>query len=152
MANADILQADELTREIARDCLLTRARRIGRAVTAIYDNELRPYGLNSPQMSLLVLISRLDGATRAELGRANNQERSTLSRNLALLLEEGWVTEMAESGRNKPISLSDSGRELMLRAGPGWRNAQDAARKLIGDEGVLAIIKIGDSLEDHELG
>lgn len=35
--------------EIARDCLMTRTRRISRIITNLYDQALRPYGINAPQ-------------------------------------------------------------------------------------------------------
>jgi DNA-binding MarR family transcriptional regulator len=139
-----------ITAEISRDCLLTRARRISRVITGIYDQELRPYGINSPQFSLLVLISRLNGATRAEIGRANNQERSTLSRNLALLLEEGWVKEVAGIGRSRPILISPAGKAQLEQAVPAWRIAQEKAAEILGDAGRASILGVGTKLENHQ--
>jgi DNA-binding MarR family transcriptional regulator len=142
-----------LVGEITRECLLTRTRRISRVITNIYDQALRPYGLNAPQFSLLVLIAKLGGASRAEIGRANHQERSTLTRNLALLLAEGWVEEtMSEAGgRSRPIVISKAGREVLASAGPAWRSAQGKAKRLLGGEGVAAIVGIADGLSPGEL-
>ncbi|GGF18925.1 transcriptional regulator [Aliidongia dinghuensis] len=138
--------------EITRDCLLTRTRRISRIITNIYDQALRPYGVNAPQFSLLVLISKLGGASRAEIGRANYQERSTLTRNLALLLAEGWVEEMVSEGgaRRRPLVISDAGRELLISAAPAWRSAQVTARQLLGREGAAAIVGVADSIPLEE--
>jgi pimeloyl-ACP methyl ester carboxylesterase len=71
--------------------------------------QTRPYFVRiilKGQFSLLVLIARLGGASRAEIGRASYQERSTLTRNLALLLTEGWVEEMVsdQGGRSRHLS------------------------------------------------
>ena len=138
--------------EITRDCLLTRTRRISRIITNIYDQALRPYGVNAPQFSLLVLISKLGAASRAEIGRANYQERSTLTRNLALLLAEGWVEEMVSEGsaRRRPIVISAAGRELLISAAPAWRSAQVTARQLLGREGAAAIVGVADSIPLEE--
>jgi DNA-binding MarR family transcriptional regulator len=115
-----------LVGEVTRHCLLTRTRRISRLITGIYDQAMRPHGINSPQFSLLVLIAKLGGASRAAIGRANYQERSTLTRNLALLLTEGWIEETVPEagGRSRPIVLSPAGRELLASAMPAWRSAQ----------------------------
>ena len=139
--------------EITRNCLLTRTRRISRIVTNMYDQALRPYGVNAPQFSLLVLIAKLGGASRAEIGRANYQERSTLTRNLALLLAEGWVEEMVSegSGRSRPLVLSQAGRELLVSAAPAWRAAQVKAKQLLGEEGVAAMVGVADSIPLDEL-
>lgn len=138
--------------EVVRHCLLTRTRRISRVITNIYDQALRPYGVNSPQFSLLVLIAKLGGASRAEIGRANFQDRSTLTRNLALLLAQGWVEERAPEGggRSRPIVISDSGRRLLAAAAPAWRSAQAQARRLLGEDGVAALVGVADSLPPDE--
>jgi DNA-binding MarR family transcriptional regulator len=151
MTNADIISANAaFVGEVVRECLLTRTRRISRVITNIYDHEMRPLGVGSAQISLLVTIARLDGASRAEIGRANYQDRSTLTRNLALLLKEGWVEELAAEGRSRPIILSKVGRELLTAAAPRWRAAQAEARKVLGNEGANALIDVADSLPlDH---
>jgi DNA-binding MarR family transcriptional regulator len=143
-----------LVGEVAQGCLLTRTRRISRVITSIYDEALRPFGVNAPQFSLLVLIAKLNGASRAEIGRANHQERSTLTRNLALLLSEGWIEEIVpKGGRSRPILITGAGRELMASAGGAWRSAQSSAKQLLGEDGVTAIITVADSIPvDHLAG
>jgi len=133
--------------EVLQSCLLSRTRSIARVITSIYDNALRSYGVNSSQFSMLVRIARMNGASRAELGRANHQERSTSTRNLQLLLDEGWVEEVVpERGRSRPILLSPAGRALMERAMPAWREAQAAAKKMLGREGAEALLNIANAL------
>jgi len=142
-----------LVGEVAQGCLLTRTRRISRVITAIYDEALRPYGVNAPQFSLLVLIAKLNGASRAEIGRANHQERSTLTRNLAPLLSEGWIEEIIpKGGRSRPIVLTDAGRELVASAADAWRSAQIKAKQLLGDDGATAITKVADRIPVDQLG
>src|ERR1700742_1978312 len=80
--------------EITRACLLTRTHRISRVLTNMYDQRLRPYGLSSHQFTLLVTIHRLGEASRAEIGRANHQDRSTMTRNLQLIIAQGWAEEV----------------------------------------------------------
>lgn len=133
--------------EVLQNCLLTRTRSIARVITSIYDNALRSHGVNASQFSMLVRIARMNGASRAELGRANHQERSTSTRNLQLLLDEGWVEEVVpERGRSRPIILSPAGRALMENAMPAWREAQAAAKKMLGREGAEALLGIAAAL------
>ena len=139
--------------EFTRSCLLTRTRRISRVITGIYDEALRPCGVNSPQFSLLALIARLNGASRSEIARANFQERSTLTRNLAHLLSEGWVEEIIpKSGRSRPILITAAGTELLASAGDAWRAAQRKAKQLLGEDGVSAIVEIADRIPVDHLG
>ena len=137
----------ELIEEVTRHCLLTRTRSISRIVTSIYDQALRPYEVNSSQFSMLILIAKMNGGSRAELGRANHLERSTSIRNLQLLLDNGWVEELAPThGRSRPIVLSDAGRELLVTAMPAWRAAQQTAKKMLGKEGASALLSIANGL------
>jgi DNA-binding MarR family transcriptional regulator len=126
--------------EVMRDCLMTRSRRLSRVVTHLFDQELRPFGMSASQFSLLVLIATLDGASRAEIGRANCLERSTSTRNLQLMLDEGWIEEVLPArGRSRPIVVSSTGRSLLAQAMPAWRNAQQHAVRLLGEEGAIAL-------------
>lgn len=138
--------------EMTRDCLLTRTRRLSRLITNTYDEALRPFGVNAPQFSLLVLIAKFGPASRAEIGRANYQDRSTLTRNLALLLAEGWVEEIeTKGGRSRPIEISSKGRQLLVSAAPAWRQAQTEARKLIGDDAAASILRVVDAIPFDKL-
>jgi DNA-binding MarR family transcriptional regulator len=142
-ANLDSL----LTKEVTSQCLLTRSRSIARVITSIYDQELRAFGVNASQFSMLVLIAHMGSASRAQLGRANHLERSTSTRNLQLVLSEGWAEEQQpEKGRSRPIVLSEQGRALLAAAMPAWRAAQDKAKQLMGAEGAASLLQLAASL------
>jgi DNA-binding MarR family transcriptional regulator len=133
--------------EVTTSCLMTRTRRISRVVTNLFDQEMRPFGLNASQFSLLVLVARMEGASRAEIGRANHQERSTSTRNLQLVLDQGWAEEVTpEKGRRRSIIISKAGRDLLTAAMPAWRSAQRKAKHLLGDDGAAAIVNLSTSL------
>lgn len=141
-----------LVTEVIKDCLMTRTRRISRVITSLFDQELRPYGLSSSQFSLLVLIARMGGASRAEIGRANHQERSTSTRNLQLVLDQGWAEEVVpEKGRSRPIVISRAGRDMLAQAMPAWRAAQAKAKRLLGVDGASAIVQLSAGLPVEEL-
>ncbi|WP_445143333.1 MarR family winged helix-turn-helix transcriptional regulator [Dyella sp. Tek66A03] len=141
-----------IVNEVTRDCLITPSRRISRVVTKLFDQELRPFGLSSSQFSLLVLIARLDGASRADIGRANHQERSTSTRNLQLVLDQGWAEEIIPvKGRTRPVVISQAGRDLLAKAMSAWRAAQAQARHLLGVDGASAIVQVSTGLPVEEL-
>jgi len=143
--------AEELIVQMPAQCLLTRTRQISRVVTALYDHAMRPHGVVSSQFSLLVMIALRSPISRAELGRENHQDRSTLTRNLQPLITAGWVTE-ADSpgvGRARPVSITAQGRALLRRAAPAWSLAQQEARALLGDAGAQALTAIADALPSH---
>ena len=139
---------EDVINEISGNCLATRTRRISRVLTGIYDDKLRPFGINSPQFTLLAVISRLGTATRADIARANYQERSTLTRNLQLMLSAGWIKEAQHkaSGPGRQIVLTTIGKNLLYRAVPAWRAAQARAKVVLGEAGVTAVMDIAKDL------
>ncbi|HXZ06419.1 MAG TPA: MarR family transcriptional regulator [Paraburkholderia sp.] len=139
---------DALSNEIARNCLLTRTRQISRVITAVYDEELRPFGIVSPQFTLLVLINELGPLSRAALGRRNHHDRSTLTRNLQPLIAQGWVAEdlPAADGRSRPLSLTEEGKKLLHCAASAWSSAQTKAKALLGEPGASVLMDIAREL------
>lgn len=139
---------NDVSSEIARNCLLTRTRQISRVLTAIYDEQLRPFGINASQFTLLVLIVEFGPLSRADLGRKNHHDRSTLTRNLQPLISQGWVFEAipGSNGRSRPLSLTEQGKTLLRSAAAAWSTAQAKARSLVGEIGANALMGIAGEL------
>jgi DNA-binding MarR family transcriptional regulator len=130
------------------DSVLVRARLLSRAVTGIYDDKLRPFGISSAQFSLLAVIGHAEPTTRAEIARLQHLDKSTLTRNLRTILSERWVEEVSATadGRSKPLALTAAGRELLLNARAAWLEAQAEAKALLGKDGMSAVISTADRI------
>jgi DNA-binding MarR family transcriptional regulator len=140
--------AKDIIAEMAGTCVLMRSRLISRVMTGIYDEALRPFGSNAPQFALLLVMASLGPSSRAAIGRFHHQDRSTLTRNLALMIAAGWAEEVpdAVSGKGRYLVVTKAGRDLLQRAAPAWRGAQARARAMIGTDGVAAVTKIADAM------
>ena len=118
---------------IASECIAMRLRMLNRVTTRIYDDALRPLGLRSSQLTILVAAARLGVARPAELSERLQIEVSTLSRNLERLKEKGWLEVIPdEDGRAQPMRLTRKGRALLERAKPKWDEAQIEIKELLG--------------------
>lgn len=123
-----------LASKIAGSCLCSKARRLVRVLTRTYNEALRPHGLTAAQLNLLVGIELMEKASASELGRRLEIERSTLSRNLGLLQEHGWIRVAETAARQqKSVSLTASGRKKLLQAYGAWEEAQESARRILGE-------------------
>jgi hypothetical protein len=58
----------DAAREIASECTCMRVRQTSRALTRLYDEDLRPTGLQVSQLTLLVATAR-SGDAGASMGR-----------------------------------------------------------------------------------
>ena len=133
---------------MASSCVLARSRLIARVISSLHDQELRPFGLNSSQFALLLFMSTIQPATRAEIGRRFYQDRSTLTRNLKVMIGEGWIEEdqAATKGRARPMRLSDAGVDLLIRAKPAWEAGQEKSRTILGSDGTKVVMETANRL------
>ena len=139
----DDMPAAEL---IAGECLGVRVRTLNRAVTALYDEALRPHGLRVGQLNLLVAVARMGTARPGDLCRALCMDKSTLSRDVEVMRRNGWLEVEDAGGRSRPLRLSPEGQTLLERVAPAWRKAQAQAHTLIGDDGAEAVLQIARRL------
>jgi DNA-binding MarR family transcriptional regulator len=132
---------------IARDCIAVRVRALNRAVTALYDEALRPHGLRVGQLNLLVAVARFGTARPGDLCRLLRMEKSTLSRDVELMRRNGWLeVDGSGGGRARPLRLSPPGQALLESVLPAWQAAQARAKTLIGDDGIAALKRVVDGL------
>jgi DNA-binding MarR family transcriptional regulator len=112
--------------EMSRDCLASRARRLERVLTRIYDGAVRGQGVTAAQVSMLVAIE-LGGPTNAAwVGRRLGIEKSTVSRNLARLVAAGLVEE------SDGLQVTARGAAMIRTCYPLWKRAQKEAEALLG--------------------
>jgi DNA-binding MarR family transcriptional regulator len=102
-------------------------------MTQIYNEFLGPSGLRVTQYSLLSNIERLEKATVTDLVQRMVMDKTTLTRNLRLLSDKGLVSiKPGEDRRVREITLTDSGREALVRSRPHWEEAQAQVASRLG--------------------
>lgn len=126
-------------------CTCFHLRSAARRASALYARHLQPIGLGLPQFSLIGMAAAFEKrngrpASIAELARALDLDRTTLTRNLRPLLAAALVTVepagrgFGQGGRAKAVRATREGR-MAYRAGlPLWRAAQDELRRALGPQ------------------
>jgi DNA-binding MarR family transcriptional regulator len=134
--------ADDLAEEVRDACLGMRVSRLHRVVARVYEQELQTAGLSLPQMEILtVLITAAGPVKQAALAAKLRAERSTVSRNLALMQTRGWVTvsETSPTGRAMSVTITGSGTAAFTRASTAWRSAQATAAGILGADAISVL-------------
>jgi DNA-binding MarR family transcriptional regulator len=117
---------------IATPCLCAALRQASRAVTRIYDAELRGTGLRSTQHSLLRLLGRVGEVRQGDLGEMAALDETTLTRNLRPLEKSGWVaTRAGADRREKLVAITEEGKEKIEQARPAWMRAQERMQRTL---------------------
>ena len=127
--------SSELGEAMQATCLGTRVARLHRVVTRSYERALRSLGLSMPQVEVLATLATEVAPVRpSALAAGLCLERSTLSRNLALLQRRGWVAagQTSPGGRSMTVAITDDGRSLLAAAGTAWAEAQAEVAAALG--------------------
>jgi DNA-binding MarR family transcriptional regulator len=140
--------SDKLIEEMACNCLMGRTRLVARVITNIYDEVLHPLGLKASQLNLLVVVAKAGPVRRADIGRLLHLDRSTLTRNLQIMLNNDWITEVQDhsDARGLPLRITKKGAALLAEAAPAWRKAQRRAQSLLGEQGTSILTKMAGNL------
>ncbi|KAB7760691.1 MarR family winged helix-turn-helix transcriptional regulator [Mycolicibacterium mucogenicum] len=126
--------------EVASNCLAVRVRLLGRAVTSLYDRALEEHGVSIAQINLMASLGKMGPCSPARIGEVLQLERSTVSRNLSLLMKHGWVDAVSANAKGvREVALTAAGRQKIETVMPAWRQAQQEAAELLGSGGVEAV-------------
>jgi DNA-binding MarR family transcriptional regulator len=113
-------------------CTGARLRRLTRRVTSHYENHLRESGLKLSQYSLLAQLSDVPQSLTV-LAKRMEIDRTTLTRNLQPLLEQGMVGESSGvDARQRLFVLTAEGLRMRAAARKQWRQAQLALEEHLG--------------------
>src|SRR4051794_1693166 len=125
----------ETPQDILDACACHKVRMAARNVTRIYDEALRPTGLRATQVIVLVAVATRETLSITALAQCMGMDRSTLTRNLRPLEDEGLVTIGNEEWRrSRTIEMTAKGRARLREALPHWRKAQATLKRHLGDE------------------
>jgi DNA-binding MarR family transcriptional regulator len=134
-----MIMAEDL-KQIERECVGFRVRMMNRMVTAIYDDAMLSAGLKTTQFTLLVAVARRQESRPADLAKFLQMDDSTLSRNVDRMCTKGWLKLVPEEDRRSHlIVITNSGRALIQKSYPAWREAQDEVTRRLGADGVAAL-------------
>jgi len=113
-------------------CLLRNTRAAARVMTRRFAEHMREFDVSTEQFSLLASLVGTDHNSVSALAEFLAIERTTLTRNLALLEKKGLVKLIAAGkGNARTVQLTPAGRQLMDDMTPAWREAQNMAFKQV---------------------
>ena len=126
-------------------CAALNFRRTARAVTRLYDLALAPSGIRATQMAILTAIAKFQPVSMSAIGEILVLDQTTLTRSLRLLQKQGFLeVSPRATKRQRFLSLTDSGVNVLAVAVPLWRKVQ---AKFLSDMGRDAWKDLRDELE-----
>jgi DNA-binding MarR family transcriptional regulator len=122
------MHSEEVDFAAARQCVCTAARRHSRDLTRAFEKAMRGSGVHVTQFTLLATLVQTGPIATTRLAEFQGLERTTLTRNLALLVRDGFVRiDEGEDRRVRKVAITPAGERAARRAYPFWKEAQKAA-------------------------
>ena len=116
-------------------CLLRNTRAAARVMTRRFAEHMREFDVSTEQFSLIASLVGTEHNSVSALANFLAIERSTLTRNLALLEKKGLVKLVAaKKGNARVVELTAVGYQLMKDMTPSWRKAQQLGSENVTQE------------------
>lgn len=124
------------------ECLCFRARRVSRALTRLYDDALRPLGLQATQLTLLNAVAMMgERGTLTRVADVLAMDQTTLSRNLRPLEKAGLIAigPLPGDRRFRVARLTPAGERAVEDALPLWTQAHERVIALLGTDAAIEL-------------
>ncbi len=116
-----------------QECACAALRQSSRLITQHYEAKLKMVGLTSAQFNIMAVLINLGPLPVSQLAAALSQDRTGLTRNLAIMENNGWVQlKPGTDLRVKQVSLTRQGTAKLDAAIPLWEEAQNSVQEHIG--------------------
>ena len=137
-----------VAQSVLERCLCKRTRAAARAITRIYDDELRSTGLRPSQIEVLVTIAAKGELSITELADDLVMDRTTVTRNLRPL-EKRELVSISPEGRHRRrlVRLTSTGEAAVAGAAAHWERAQAAMERRLGESGVASVRRASAAIQ-----
>jgi DNA-binding MarR family transcriptional regulator len=116
-------------------CLCLHVQRAARSLARLFDEAFRPVGITNGQFSLLMSLNRPGPARMREVAKLLAMDRTTLTAALKTLERRGLLTVAVDPDdrRGRLLTLTDAGRDTLVRALPIWRDEHARLERGLAD-------------------
>ncbi|PPR12365.1 MAG: hypothetical protein CFH41_00402 [Alphaproteobacteria bacterium MarineAlpha11_Bin1] len=151
--NDQTIEKEPTQVRIAWHCTCFNVRRASRAVTEFYDSIMAPSGVKATQFTMLGAVSLMGPASVTQLAERLALDRTTLTRNLKVLADQGMVSISAGNDRReRVVKVTVEGQAAIDRATPVWQKAQAIIVEKFGEDRWRQMIEdmseLGELTED----
>lgn len=116
-------------------CPVFNVRAASRLLTQLFDDTLKPSGLQITQLSILVGIVTSKVPTINQLAKTLVMDRTTLTRGLKPLEKTGLIKiKKGDDKRTTLLEVTPKGIKTMNKALPYWKKARDKVANDFGEK------------------
>lgn len=130
-------------------CPVFNIRAASRIITQIFDDTLKPSGLQVTQFTVLVGVHIFDTPSINVLAKGLVMDRTTLTRGLKPLESEGFIKIVSgEDKRTRFVKLTAKGKSAIEKTLPYWEKAREIVAKEFGEQNLGGLLKDLESVRE----
>ncbi len=123
-------------------CPAFNIRAASRIITQLFDEILKPSGLQITQFAVLVGVFTLDSPTISQLAKGLVMDRTTLTRGLKPLESEGLIKIISgEDKRTHFVKMTSKGKDALEKTLPYWEKARTVVSEEFGQKHLDGLLK-----------
>ena len=123
-------------------CPAFNIRAASRVITQLFDEILKPTGLQITQFAVLVGVVSLGSPTINQLAKGLVMDRTTLTRNLKPLEKEGLIKiTSGDDKRTHFVKITSKGKSAMEKTLPYWEKARTVVSEEFGQKHLDGLLK-----------
>jgi DNA-binding MarR family transcriptional regulator len=128
--------------ELPALCPAFNIRAASRVITQIFDEILKPSGLQITQFAVLVGVVSLGSPTINQLAKALVMDRTTLTRNLKPIEKLGLIKiKQGDDKRTYAVELTPKGMSSLNKTLPYWEKARTTVSEEFGQKHLDSLLK-----------
>jgi len=118
--------------EACQTCACSALRRASRAVTQHYEKHFRGSGLRATQFTILATLAQTGPLSISDLSDQLGLDRTTLSRNLRLIEDKGWIAARGQGDQSsRKMALTPKGMRKASVALAFWKRADASVEPIL---------------------
>lgn len=122
-------------------CLTHGLMRAARSVARGFEAEAAALGVTAPQFTALARLRFMGPMTVSQIAAVVDADRTTMTRNLAVMAQKGWIEEgNAEDRRERVWQLTALGKQIVAQVMPVWQAWQARLVDRLGPEAATGLM------------
>ena len=127
-------------------CPLMRLLVISRKFEKVYKKHFNKLNVTQSQVSILLMVAKMGEIVQSTIGKQLELERSTVSRDLARLIDKGYLHKTA-NGVSPDVSLTKEGIKVANLVAREWEKGYKDSCDLLGKKGMNALAEIEKTMK-----
>ncbi len=129
-------------------CIAARLRKLTRVVDNILRSDLKGFGITENQITILFVLSKKGKMEQGKLGKHLGLERSSISRNIQILLDKGYIIK--SKAFRPEIELTRKGFDNVSKFTPIWNEFMNKWYDIIGEDGMEYLNKLEQKILNNQ--